>query len=173
METIAAPDEIARDLISRARMLKRDARPLTLEIVNPHLSGFEEDLPARLQPRADQILHHLMLSVYRNSASAREFVHVDAMPASVEAQLDAAMNQAFAPHALAHARLVEQIHRALFQNARADALLHMLARLALDHDGVDTDKVQQVRENQAGWPGSDDTDLCAECRQATALAVRV
>ena len=85
-------------------------------------------------------------------------------PRPVEAQFDAVMNQPFAPHALAHARFVEQIHRALFEHARADALLHVLARLALDHDRVDALQVEQVRENQAGRSGSDDADLRAKSR---------
>jgi hypothetical protein len=86
-------------------------------------------------------------------------VHVDAMPAAVEAQFDSVMHQAFAPHPLAGARFVEQIHRALFQNPGADSRFHVLARLSLDYKGVDALQVEQVRENQARRSGSDDADL--------------
>jgi hypothetical protein len=89
-------------------------------------------------------------------------VHVDAMPAAVEAQFDSVMHQAFAPHPVADARFVEQIHRTLFQNPRADSRFHVLARLSLDYDGVDAFQVEQMRQNQARGSGSDDADLRAK-----------
>ena len=126
--------------------------------------GFEEDLAARLKPRVDQVLHHFMLAVHRDGPSAREPVQIDAMSAAVEAQFDTMMNQPFAPHSLAHARFVEQVHRALFEDARPYALLHVLARLLLDHDGVDAMQVEQMRENQPGRAASNDTNLRAKSR---------
>ena len=59
---------------------------------------------------------------------------------------------------------VEQVDRALFENAGADALLHVLAALRLDHDGLDALQVEQVREQQAGRSGADDAHLRANGR---------
>jgi hypothetical protein len=127
--------------------------------VNCGVAGLEENLPASAQTGVDQILHYFVLAVDSDRASAREFVHVDPMPASVEAQFDSVMHQAFAPHTVADARFVEQIHRTLLQNPRADSRFHVLARLSLDYDGVDALEVEQMGEDQARRSGPDDADL--------------
>ena len=123
---------------------------------------FEQNLPAGPQPRGIQILHHLVLGVHRDRAAAGERVHIDAMPVAGEAQFDAVMHQSFAMQPLAHARLGEQIHRALLQHARAHPLFGMFAGLSFDHYGIDAFEMEQGREDQAGRPGSDDTDLGAK-----------
>jgi hypothetical protein len=66
------------------------------------------------------------------------------MAAAIETKFDAVMNQSFAPHAFADAGLVEQIHRALLQNARADSLLRVFAGLRFDDDGLDAFEMKQM-----------------------------
>src|SRR3954464_13317862 len=85
------------------------------------------------------------------------------MPAATETQLDAVVHQAFPPNPLAHACSVKQVHRALLQNTRADSLLDVLSRLALNHDRVDSPQVQQLRKNQTRRTRSDDSNLRAKC----------
>ena len=104
-----------------------------------------------------------MLAVHHNCSASREFAHVDAMASSLEAQFDAAMDQAFSPHAIAHARFVQQVHRSLFKNTGADPLLDVLSALRLDNDGVDAREMKQVGEDEACWSGADNADLCAKC----------
>lgn len=72
------------------------------------------------------------------------FVKIETMTAAVEPHFDAVMDQSFAPHAFARAGLVEQIHRSLFENARADPRLAMLAGLSLDYDGMNSVQMQEV-----------------------------
>jgi hypothetical protein len=132
--------------------------------VDPNLPGFKHDLPASLEPGSDQILHDLLLAINCDSAAAREPMHVDAMAATVEAQLDPVMNQTFAAHASANSGFVEQIHRALLENACPDPLLDMFAGLRLDDDGADALEVEQMGENEARRSGSKDADLGAKCR---------
>jgi hypothetical protein len=64
-----------------------------------------------------------------------------------EAQGDAAVGQAFASHALAHTRLVEQIYRALLKHTGPDARLDIGAAARLDDYGGDALQVQQVRQH--------------------------
>jgi hypothetical protein len=49
----------------------------------------------------------------------------------------------------------------VLQNARADALLDVLASLPLENHRVDAAQVQKVREHEAGRAGADDRDLGA------------
>jgi hypothetical protein len=60
---------------------------------------------------------------------------------------------------LANAYLDEQIDSPLLEHAGADAPLDVLAAPRLEHDRVDPQQVEQVREHEPGRPGSDDADL--------------
>jgi hypothetical protein len=86
-------------------------------------------------------------------------MQVDAMSLAIEAELDPAMNQALAAHALADSSFVQQIHRALFQDARANAILDMFARLGLYNDALHARKMQELGQDESGWSGSDDRNL--------------
>ncbi len=81
------------------------------------------------------------------------------MALAFEQQVDAVMHQALATHALADARLVERVDRALLQHARADALFDVLAAPGFEDDGIDAAALQQLSEQQAGGAGADDGDL--------------
>jgi hypothetical protein len=83
------------------------------------------------------------------------------MAAAVEAQLDAVMNQAFAAHAIADPSFVEQIHRALFENARADRSSTCLRLCVSMTIGVDALDVEQMGKKEAGGSRPDDADLGA------------
>ena len=67
------------------------------------------------------------------------------MPRPAKAQFDAVVNEALASHALANARLVEQVHAALFQNAGAHPVFDIVATAILDDHRVDAVEMQQVR----------------------------
>ena len=107
VKAIAAADEIADDFVRLAAVLKRDARARTIETVQLDALGLEENPAAGVQSETDQILHNFVLGVDGNGAAVGQFIEVDAMAAAVEAKLDAMMDQPFAPHAFARARLVE------------------------------------------------------------------
>ena len=111
--------EIARNLVGGSIMNKIDAWRLALEIVDIDLPGIKDDRSAGLEPGADQVLHDFLLAVHHDCSAPREFMHVDAMASPLEAKLDAVMDQAFSPHAIAHARLIQQVHRSLLKNSGA------------------------------------------------------
>src|SRR5262249_58859454 len=92
-------------------------------------------------------------------APAGQCGEIDAVAAPAEAQLDAAVYQPLAPHAIAHAALGEQVYRALLQHAGAHAALAILAAAELQHDGLDAEEMQQMREQQPGRSRADDADL--------------
>ncbi len=139
-----------------------DARRIARTIVNSGVRGLEDDLPARRKARSDQILHHFVLSVYGDGAAAGELVHIDTMAAAVKTKFDTVMNQTFAPQTLAGTGLMEQIHGALFEYARADPLFDVFASLRLDYDGLDALKMEQMGKQEARRPGSHDAHLRAE-----------
>src|SRR5580658_1262569 len=164
MGTVASTDEIADNLQGAFGMLKSEARRLSLNIMDFDLAGIEEYLCASLDPGANQILDEFVLAIHGDAAAAREFVHIDAMAAAIEPKFDTAMNQAFAPHAFPEARFIEQIHRALFENARTEPFLDVFAGAGFDDNRVDAFEVQQVGEDEASRSGSDNADPRAEFR---------
>ena len=102
------------------------------------------------------------------------------MPAPVEAQLEAVVDEALAVQALGDAGLVEQVDGRLLEHAGAHARLDVLARARLEHDRLDALQVQQVGQQQPGRAGPHDPDLgvhhppasaSASTRWATANAV--
>ena len=91
------------------------------------------------------------------------------MPRSAERQLDPVVQQSFAMHARAEARLVEQVDRRLLEHAGADAAEHVFAAAALEDDVVDAGVVQQLAEEQARGTCADDRDLGARGRHGGAI----
>ena len=73
---------------------------------------------ARGESRSDQVLHDLVLAVYRDRATAGELAERDAMTLTLELQVNSAMHKAFAIHPIAHAHRPKQIDRTLLENAR-------------------------------------------------------
>src|SRR6516165_1056845 len=58
METVAACDDVAIDLLHRAFMPIADARPADLKVLQTDILGLEHDPPANAKSRGDQVLHH-------------------------------------------------------------------------------------------------------------------
>ena len=69
--------------------------------------------------------------------------------AAAEAELDAAVRQAFGMHARAGAGGVEQVDRHLLEDAGADPAEHVLGRALLEDDGLDAGLGEQRGEQQA------------------------
>ena len=69
-------------------------------------------------------------------------MHVDAVARAAEGEFDAMVDQPLAMGARAGADLVEQRHRALLEQAGADAAEHIFRRLALENDVVDAVEVK-------------------------------
>ena len=74
-------------------------------------STSKRSVAAGVQARGDEVLDHLLLAVDRDRPPAGELGEVDAVPAPVEAQLEAVVDEALAVQALGDAGLVEQVDR--------------------------------------------------------------
>ena len=106
-----------------------------------------------------QVFQNFVLRINRNSLSPGKFLKINSMTAPSEAQLDPMMNQAFAILPLPDTHLREQVNRSLFQHARPDALLGILAAAIFDDDGVDPLQIQKVREHETGGSRANNPDL--------------
>ena len=82
--------------------------------------------------------------------------------AAAEGELDPVMDQALAVRARAGADLIEQRHRAFFEQAGADAAEHIVRRLALQDDVVNAVAVQQLPQQQSRRPRADDCYFCPQ-----------
>ena len=169
MKAIAAADKIADHLVRLAVVLKVNARRLAIEIVDANATRLEQNLSTGLQPRLNEIFHHFVLRVNGYGAPAGQLVHIDAVALPVKAQLDAVMDQSLTAHALAHARGVQQIHGALFEDAGANAIFDILARLRFHYDGLDPFQMEQVRQQKTGRSRANDADFCMQSRHNSAL----
>jgi hypothetical protein len=92
-------------------------------------------------PRLAQIPLNVRLTVHRDSL-AGESREVDALHAAAEGDFEAAVHQRFLVQALGHPRLLQQIDRALLQQAGANPRLDIGARTLLEHHRVDALPVQ-------------------------------
>ena len=95
-------------------------------------------------------------------AAADECLEVDAVTLAGEAQLDAVVAVPDGAHPVGRAGLVEDLDRALLEDAGADGRLDLLARAGVDHDRLDAGVREQVREQQACGAGADDRDAGAD-----------
>ena len=81
------------------------------------------------------------------------------MALSLEGQVHAPVTHAFAPKAVAHARLDHEIDGALLEHARAHPFDHVFAAAILNNDRIESIKVQQMTQEEPRGAGADDSDL--------------
>ena len=105
VEAVAAGDHVAFELLLPALVHEAERRALALEAVHAHVRHLEVQRRAAREARGDEVLHDLGLAVDDDRAPVGEIAQRDAMPLAVELQLDAAVHEALALHALADARL--------------------------------------------------------------------
>src|SRR5438128_12329318 len=96
VRAVATGDEVAIEPLGRAIVPERDRRPRRRGIPGGNIAHAEEDLPARLEPRRDEILHDLLLRIQRHTLAAGERLHVDVMRAAGETQVHAAVEERLA-----------------------------------------------------------------------------
>src|ERR1700754_4746653 len=119
-----------------------------VEIVRLDVGGFIDRGETGRLARVHQIERHFGLAVdHHGPAGGR--VHVDAMSRSAEGELDAMMYQALATGARPGTDFVEQVDRSLFKQAGANAAEHIVRRLSLQNDVVDSVAVKQLPEQQS------------------------
>lgn len=122
---------------------------------------FKNDLAIRLAARGDEIFDDFLLAIDGDAAAAGELEHIDAMAATIEAKFETVVDEAFASHAFANTGFVEQINRALFENAGTDTFFDVVAATGFHDDRLDSLKMQKVRKKKARGACADDSDLRA------------
>ena len=162
METVASGDDIAGEFELLRAVPKADPWSFGFKVMQRQVADAEAKFCGSGQSCRDEILDHLLLTVHRDRTAAGEFRKIYAVPDTAEAQLDAAMHQAFAPHAIANTRLIEQVDAALLEHAGTHPLLDVFATARLEDDRLDAFQMEKMHEQQSGGPGPDDTHLRAQ-----------
>ena len=88
------------------------------------------------------------------------FLEIHAESTALMGNQGAVMGQSQLMQPPIHTRLCQQVHRAALQHACADPAQHIVACLALQHHGIDTDAMQQLTKQKARRPPPDDDHLC-------------
>ena len=161
VEAVAAGDHVALELAPLAIVGEADPRPLGLELVHADVVDLEEQRQPALQPRGDQVLDDLRLSVDHDRAPAGELAERDPVALAVELELDPVVDDAFALQPVGDARLRQQLDGALLEDARPDPVLDVVAAAVLEHDRLDPRALEQPRERQPRRAGADDSHLRA------------
>jgi hypothetical protein len=81
------------------------------------------------------------------------------MPPAPKLQFNGVMHESLPHHSCTHARFVQQIHRALFENPRAHAFLYVPPAARFQHDRFDSLQMQEMRKHQPGRPSPDNSYL--------------
>ena len=101
------------------------------------VADFEYDLPTGGEPRISEIFYDLVLCIDGDRFSTGEIGEIDAMTTPIEAQFDSVMNETLLLQSVADARLYHQVDGALFEHARAHALLDVFPAAIFDDDRFD------------------------------------
>src|SRR6185437_6340631 len=134
--------------------------PIRREIMHTHVVHFEIQRPAVGETQIDEVLHHFLLAVDRNSL-VDELLEIDPVQFAVDADVIAPVHHTFALEAVAGADVGQEVDRPMLDQAGADAVLDVLAAAVLDDDRVDALQGEQVSEHQPRRACSDNPDLGA------------
>src|SRR5262245_19390996 len=160
MKAVAAADEVTSELDIPSLVPEADFWRTAGEIVDAHVARLEQYCPALREPPLDQILYHFLLAVDGHTL-ADEIAEIDVVQGAAEGEIDAVVEHAFVLHAIADARFDEQVARPLLDQSGTDATLDIVAATVLQDHTVHARTVEQMRAQQPGRPGTDNTDLRA------------
>src|SRR5689334_5637393 len=86
VEPITTCDKIALHTFISSALAKRNARPFAVESGRMNIIGLPHDGASRFDACSNQVFHYFLLPIHRDTAPARKFVEIDAMPLTVEEQ---------------------------------------------------------------------------------------
>jgi hypothetical protein len=81
------------------------------------------------------------------------------VPLAGELEMNAAMHDPLAVHALADAEVAEEVDGSLLEHAGANPVLDVGTAAILEDHALDAGELEQARERQARRAGADDPDL--------------
>ena len=155
----AACDDVAFELLLLALVAEAHARPFGVEVFNGERLSFEKERQSARDSRRDEIFDDFRLAVDEDRAAVGELVQRHVMALVAELEVDAAVDDAFAVHALADAGGSQQIDGSLLEHAGADTCLDVLAGAALEDDGLDAFVLEEARERKSRRTRAEDADL--------------
>src|SRR5688572_2547321 len=143
-------------------MLKAQHRRGRIERVYRDFLSLEIQRSRRRGPRVDQIPDNLILSIDRDGLTACQRAEIDAMPSSLETDIEPLVTQPGSLKPRANAHRVEQVHGTLLQDAGPDAVDDIVPAAVLDNDGIDAIEVKEMAQQQPRGAGADNSDLRPE-----------
>ena len=138
MEAIAARNVIAGYGMAGTSMPKLDIWLLARDCMQADIVGLKHDLSSICQSCGDQVLHELLLPVYRNRPATCQLIHIDTVALATELEVHAMVHKPLATYALTQADCIHQIDCTLFKDARADTTLEVLAVATLNNDRLNS-----------------------------------
>ena len=139
VKSVASGDEIALDGSFRRvfGVTIPDNRALSIQPFKSRRRGFEQNRPAGRNPRGNEILHHLLLSVDRDGSTGQAG-QIQMDDPAAESDIEAGIDHALALQATVKAQRLQGLDRAPRQNAGARTRFQMGAAASFQNDGIDT-----------------------------------
>src|SRR5262245_44780886 len=115
---------------------------------------------ARGQPSGNQVFHDLLLPVDRDSATG-QLLKIQSMSGTGKVKAETLMLQAFLHQARADAGLIQDVHALMLKDTGPYTFFHVVLVLRFQHHAFDAMLMQEVSQQQASRPRSNDRYLCA------------
>ena len=122
-------------------------------------SGVVYDFKVALLGCVHQIAGDLCLAINHDLLS-RQFREIDVDKIVAIGQVKAIVQQTFGVHARIEPQSLHQLYSDLFEDPGPDASQYIVRRGPFDDDAVDACGAQQMAEEQACRPATDDRNLC-------------
>ncbi len=132
MEAVAPRYEVAVEDRVLAPATVANEWPLAVEPFDRGHFGLIDRWAALGLPGSHQVARDLGLAVDHHGGASGQSVQVDMKPLAADAQLDAAMDQPFEPHAIGALRLLKELDGALLEHAGPHPPQHVLRAAALE-----------------------------------------
>src|SRR5262245_990913 len=145
MKAVAASDEVTVQLLRTAIARERHARLTGIDIVQPYILGFKNNLSCCGLCGVNQIAENFVLSIDRNRAAIGQSLEINPMCLAGKAQVNAVMNLAFTAHPITNAACAQQIDRRLLQNTGPHRGFNSRLRPNLKDDRVHAAEMQKMR----------------------------
>ena len=120
METIAASDVVAVQLVNDTAFAVTNQRRITVETMNAHIRGLEHNLPARTKPRLNKVLYDLVLPINGDRLPS-QLGEIDLMQLARESEVDPFMAHPLLFQPFPHPSLAEKLSRSMFQHTGTDS----------------------------------------------------
>jgi hypothetical protein len=131
VEPVTAGDDVAAQRLLAPLVAEANRGPLGPDSEGGGMRNIEPDVTSGGDACGDQVLHHLLLTVDRDR-TAGQGTEVDTVAASVELEVDTAMDEALAAHPLTHPQGPQEIDGPLLEDTGTDAGLDISAVALLE-----------------------------------------